>query len=78
MSDAEAMLVAQGNKCSICCVDLERTGTTRKSMNIDHCHATGKVRSILCGACNRGLGQFKDDPAVMRKAIAYLESHATK
>lgn len=31
-----------------------------------------RVLSILCGDCNTGMGQFRDDPGVLRRAIAYL------
>ena len=41
-------------------------------MNLDHCHKTNKFRGWLCGLCNRGLGQFKDDIGRMKKAIVYL------
>lgn len=41
-------------------------------MHIDHDHRTGKVRGILCQACNLGLGKFRDDPALIKSAIRYL------
>lgn len=36
-------------------------------------HGTGLVRGILCFNCNRGLGKLREDPALMRAAIGYLE-----
>lgn len=40
---------------------------------IDHDHASGKVRGILCGKCNIAIGLFKDDPELMARAAAYLK-----
>lgn len=44
-----------------------------KRLNVDHSHKTGKVRGLLCGPCNRGLGDFKDNTEAMLKAIEYLK-----
>lgn len=52
------------NACEIC-------GVTNE-LHIDHCHTTGRVRGLLCRSCNHGLGNFKDDPTLLNKAIAYL------
>lgn len=66
----EAMIEAQGRKCAIC----EATEPGAKTgWNIDHCHKANEVRFILCPHCNRGLGAFKDNPAVMRRAADILE-----
>lgn len=61
----DEMIVVQGSRCRICSSILGRP-------HVDHCHSTGKVRGILCGKCNRGLGQFNDNPAILLAAIAYL------
>ena len=53
--------------CAICSAPL----TTRA--HIDHDHATNKVRGVLCGLCNKGLGQFMDSIPNLRNAITYLE-----
>lgn len=67
-----AMLAAQANRCAICGTE---AGIGKNGLHLDHDHTTGKVRALLCGPCNNGLGLFKDDPARLRAAAAYLEAH---
>lgn len=55
-------------RCPICTCQL-----TLKTAHVDHDHKTGQVLAITCFNCNGGLGQFKDDPASLRRAAAYLE-----
>ncbi|MCU0443700.1 MAG: endonuclease VII domain-containing protein [Microscillaceae bacterium] len=43
----------------------------------DHDHLTGKAREWICDSCNTGLGRFKDDINLLKRAIAYLEKHST-
>ncbi len=59
----------QGGLCAIC--------RTAPAEHVDHDHVTGRVRQLLCFNCNGGLGQFKDDPAVLRAAASYVERHRT-
>lgn len=44
-----------------------------KATCIDHDHLTGVVRGGLCFFCNSGLGMFKDNTALLEKAIQYLK-----
>lgn len=74
----EKMKIQQKNLCAIC----HTANTTQannkthiKGLAIDHCHATGKVRGLLCDACNSGLGYFKDSTELLLDAILYLKCH---
>ena len=68
LADYDAMLARQGGVCGIC----KRQSGIR--LCVDHCHATGRVRGLLCRTCNSGLGFYQDDPRLTRAATAYLEA----
>jgi len=57
----------QDGLCAIC--------RAAPASHVDHDHATGAVRQLLCFNCNGGLGQFKDNPVALRAAAAYVERH---
>lgn len=65
----DEMVLAQNGGCAICG---ERETTP---LVVDHDHATGIVRALLCRSCNIGLGGFKDNPAHLRLAASYLEKY---
>lgn len=54
--------------CNLC----QRPPSFNKRFAVDHDHKTGKFRGWLCSNCNTGLGLFKEDPNLLRKAIKYL------
>ena len=57
----------QNGLCAICQQPVIRP-------HVDHCHTTGTIRGVLCRDCNIGLGNFKDDPELLRRAISYLDA----
>lgn len=73
-ADFEAMLAAQAGMCAICGVN-EPGGCY--NWPTDHCHATGKVRGILCRRCNNALARF-DNLALFEKAKKYLTDAENK
>lgn len=66
----EQMFDSQGGKCAICESKMGNNKTSR--LFVDHCHDTMRVRGLLCGSCNVGLGHFRDSPKLLRKALNYL------
>lgn len=70
LSDFDRMYEEQDGRCAICNTD--PTGTHYEKLCVDHDHATGKVRGLLCRECNFGLGKFADDPDRLLSAAAYL------
>lgn len=60
----DAMRSAQGGHCALCPA-VER-------LEVDHDHATGKVRGLLCRRCNLSLGHLREDVALLGRMIEYL------
>lgn len=71
VADYEAMVEAQEGCCALCGTD--KPWARSDKWAVDHDHETGKVRGLLCHACNKALGLFKDNPVVMRRAAEYVE-----
>lgn len=66
------MLARQQGLCYIC----ERPQTEfKKRFSVDHDHATGVTRALLCGPCNTALGGLQDRPDLLRKAATYIEGY---
>lgn len=49
-------------------------GITSKVV-LEHDHRSGKVRGWVCDSCNTGIGRFKDDKELLKKAIKFIESN---
>lgn len=79
LSDYQEMFAAQDGKCAICkCHETVMQGGERQWLSVDHDHADGSIRGLLCVACNHMLGQAKDNQETLAAAIAYLQAHAAK
>jgi hypothetical protein len=64
------MWLAQGRKCKACGA---REPNSKKGWCLDHNHATGKNRGIVCPSCNLIAGHAKDSPKHLRSVAEYLE-----
>jgi protein-arginine kinase activator protein McsA len=60
------MFDAQNGQCAICKKVQART------LHVDHCHNSSKVRGLLCQKCNMAIGLFNDNSDLLKKAIKYL------
>lgn len=75
--DYRKLFLRQKRRCAICGKKAQdvhfNDEQTRLELVVDHCHDTGRVRGLLCGICNTGLGFFKDDRERLLSAVRYLE-----
>jgi hypothetical protein len=75
------MLFRQGSRCAICLKHWQDCAPAKQVLYevvflqylyVDHDHKTGKVRGLLCNACNTAIGLFQEDPVRMTSALSYL------
>ncbi len=64
--DYEALFLEQGCACAVC------GRQQRRHLHVDHDHATGAVRGLLCSDCNTALGHLHDSPEIIRKLLQYI------
>jgi hypothetical protein len=72
IADFDRLLEEQGGHCACCPATV--SDASGRVLHVDHDHASGRVRGLLCSACNRALGNVRDDPARLRLLASYLES----
>lgn len=68
----KSLLAKQRYQCAICGVN---QSSLKRRLAVDHDHADGEIRGLLCSNCNLGLGLFKDRPEILAAAIRYLSEH---
>jgi len=71
LAEYNDLLVEQGGKCAIC-----ELAPVDSKLNVDHCHATGEKRGLLCSQCNTAIGLLKEDLKLLSRAAEYLELFA--
>ncbi len=69
LAERDALAAAQGHTCALCGAPESTNG---KRLAVDHDHATGTIRGLLCSPCNTGLGHFRDRPELLQAALSYL------
>jgi len=65
---AKLHLQNQYGNCKIC--------SKETKLYVDHNHATGKVRDLICNNCNTVIGHAKESIDVLEKTIKYLKEHS--
>jgi hypothetical protein len=71
IEDYAELLEAQNGKCAIC--ESEGDKSRWGVLYVDHDHATGRVRALLCGKCNFAVGLLDDDVQTAKSLVSYLE-----
>ena len=74
LADRDMLKLQQEGLCAICRLPDE----LGRELHVDHDHATGKVRALLCNNCNAGLGYFRENSEIMVRALTYLTIHTAK
>ncbi len=64
------MLLEQGGRCAM-------PGCDAAPKHVDHDHATGKVRALLCHGCNIGLGHFERHGTQFARYLARFDKETT-
>lgn len=70
-SDYKILLQSQNGKCAIC----RGINKPKRRLAVDHDHASGQIRGLLCHSCNVTIGHIEDSPARIQQIIDYLKRH---
>lgn len=69
LADYAFLFDSQNGKCAIC----GNAEMARNRPSVDHCHRSGRVRSLLCDACNKLIGIAKENGDRLRAAATYVD-----
>jgi hypothetical protein len=71
LAEYDELLAAQAGVCMVC-----GTPPSRRPLDVDHCHSSGKVRGLLCENCNKALGLVQDRVDILIKLKEYLDAYS--
>lgn len=71
----EGLLRKQNNMCGLDCGRRHNPEIKKGRLYVDHCHITGKIRSLLCHQCNCLLGYANDNSQTLLNAVDYVIKH---
>jgi hypothetical protein len=77
-ADYDRMLAEQEGRCFICREEPTMNNRSERSLHVDHDHATGQVRGLLCTRCNHLVGNCLESEAILDSPKSYLRSYAPK
>jgi hypothetical protein len=63
------MCKTQNYSCAVCGIRV----TGNDHLHVDHDHASGKVRGLLCRCCNTAVGMVRESREILKNLIVYLE-----
>jgi len=72
VEDYDRMFQEQQYGCAVCGTEHPDYSGRQKFFHVDHDHASGKVRGLLCKNCNIALGHVRDDLDVVLSMAVYL------
>lgn len=75
VEEYETLLEQQNGRCAICGTNPIGKSAPINTLCIDHDHATGRVRGLLCNSCNLAIGYLKT-PEGLDAAASYLRLHS--
>lgn len=64
--DYDVLFLKQGGAYAVC------RKQQKRHLHVDHDHATGAVRGLLCSDCNTALGHLHDSPEIIRRLLQYI------
>lgn len=80
LTEYNALAASQGWTCAICGCDPKvanaHMGRHAQRLHVDHCHASGRIRGLLCNRCNVSIAPLERHPDWLQRALSYLERQA--